>query len=132
MDRIAGTLITAASLALAVPAAAQAAPLSTMGAVGDALMACWKPPANVKNAFVTLSFSFKRDGTLIGPPRPVSIQVPGDQDARKAFIKAAVDAVTHCAPLTFSPELAAGIGGQVFTLAFHSADGRGKGKIAEP
>lgn len=132
MKRIYGR-IAIATLALAVPATASAAaPLSTMGDVGSALMACWKPPTDVKNAFVTLSFSFKRDGSLIGPPRPVSIEVPGSKDTRKAFVTAAVDAVQSCVPLNLTPQLAAGIGGQVFTLAFRSADSQSKSRIEEP
>jgi hypothetical protein len=40
-----------------------AASLNSMNEVGAALLACWTPPANTDNSSVTLSFSFKRDGT---------------------------------------------------------------------
>jgi hypothetical protein len=99
-----------------------AAPLKTMDDVGVALRACWKAPAGSKDSFATLSFSFKRDGTLIGPPRPTGIGVPGDAEAQKQFVDAAVAAVERCLPLDFSPALAAGIGGQVFTMQFTSQD----------
>lgn len=99
-----------------------AAPLNTMDEVGAAIRACWKPPANSKNSFVTLSFSFRRDGTLIGPPRPSEISVSGDAEAKKQFVDAAIAAVQSCIPLEFSPALAAGIGGQVFTLQFASQE----------
>ena len=95
-----------------------AAPLNTMDEVGAAIRACWNAPAGSKGSFVTLSFSFKRDGTLIGPPQPSEISVAGDEEAKKQFVDAAVDAVQRCVPLEFSPALAAGIGGQVFTLQF--------------
>jgi hypothetical protein len=95
-----------------------AAPLNTMDEVGAAIRACWTAPAGSKGSFVTLSFSFKRDGTLIGPPRPSGISVAGDDEAKKQFVDAAVAAVQRCLPLEFSPALAAGIGGQVFTLQF--------------
>lgn len=94
----------------------QAAVLNTMDDVGAAIQACWTPPADPGNSSVTLSFSFKRDGSLIGPPRPTAAKVAGDDNARKAFIDAAVAAVKNCTPLTFSPALAQGIGGNVFTL----------------
>ena len=61
---------------------------------------------------------WQRDGTLIGPPRPSGISVAGDADAKKQFVDAAIDAVQRCVPLEFAPALAAGIGGQVFTLQF--------------
>ena len=94
----------------------EAAVLNTMDDVGDAIQACWTPPADAGNSTVTLSFSFKRDGSLIGPPRPTAAKVAGDDKARKAFIAAAIAAVQNCTPLSFSPALAQGIGGNVFTL----------------
>lgn len=97
-----------------------AAPLDTMAEVVDAIQACWTPPAGAGNASVTLSFSFKRDGTLIGPPRPTAIKVDGDADTRKSFVDAATTALQKCLPLSFSPTLAQGIAGNVFTVQFAS------------
>jgi hypothetical protein len=97
-----------------------AAQLNTMGEVGRAIQACWNPPAEAKDASVTLSFSFRRDGTLIGSPRPTKIKIDGDDRARKAFVDAAIAAVQGCAPLQFSSKLAEGIAGQVFTMPFSS------------
>ena len=94
----------------------EAAVLNTMDDVGDAIQACWTPPADAGNSTVTLSFSFKRDGSLIGPPRPTAAKVAGDDKARKAFIDAAIAAVKNCTPLSSSPALAQGIGGNVFKL----------------
>jgi len=94
----------------------EAAVLNTMDDVGDAIQACWTPPADAGNSTVTLSFSFKRDGSLIGPPQPTAAKVAGDDKARKAFIDAAIAAVKNCTPLSLSPALAQGIGGNVFTL----------------
>ncbi|WP_348524258.1 MULTISPECIES: hypothetical protein [unclassified Mesorhizobium] len=75
--------------------------------------------AGVGNASVTLSFSFKRDGTLIGPPRPTAIKVDG-RDTRKSFVDAATTALQKCLPLSFSPTLAQGVAGNVFTVQFAS------------
>jgi hypothetical protein len=80
----------------------------------------WTPPAGAGNASVTLSFSFKRDGTLIGPPRPTAIKVDGDADTRKSFVDAATTALQKCLPLSFSPTLAQGVAGNVFTVQFAS------------
>ena len=113
--------ICAATLFVAMSPLA-AAPLNTMDEVGAAIRACWTAPADSKGSFVTLSFSFKRDGTLIGPPQPTDISVAGDEEAKKHFVDAAIAAVESCVPLEFAPALAAGIGGQVFTMQFASQD----------
>ena len=85
-------------------------------------MSCWKPPTGVKKSTVTLSFSFKSDGSLIGPPQATFIDVAGDEDVRRQFVAAAMDAVNQCTPVELSPALAQGIGGQVFTMEFATAD----------
>ncbi|ATU93703.1 hypothetical protein B5P45_17130 [Phyllobacterium zundukense] len=91
--------------------------LKTMDDVGSAIESCWNAPSDTKGT-VTLSFSFKRDGSLLGKPRPTAIAVDGDDQARKQFIASAIDALSNCMPLTFSSGLAEGIAGQVFTMPF--------------
>jgi hypothetical protein len=105
-----------------MPLPAEADPLATMDQVGAAILSCWKPPAGAEKSTVTLSFSLKSDGTLIGPPQPTFIDVPGDESVRQQFVASAIDAVDRCTPVTLAPDLAEGIGGQVFTLEFSSAD----------
>jgi hypothetical protein len=90
--------------------------LNDMDEVGAAIMNCWKAPSSMEDSFVTLSFSFRRDGTLIGRPRATGSNVQGDAEARKKFIDSAITALEDCTPLAFSPSLADGIGGQVFTM----------------
>ena len=99
-------------------------PLASADDIGHALLACWTPPAGSEGSFVTLAFSFRRDGTLIGRPRPTVVSVVGDEEARQQFVDAAIAAVEGCAPLEFSPAFAAGVGGKVFTLPFRGADKR--------
>ncbi len=74
MKSVARVAVAGVMLASAVHPS-NAAELNTMNDVGDAIQACWTPPADAGTASVTLSFSFKRDGTLIGPPRPTAIKV---------------------------------------------------------
>lgn len=115
-----------AGVLLAVSFPADAASLNTMNEVGAALQACWTPPAGSGTASVTLSFSFKRDGRLIGPPKPTAIKVSGDDKARQAYVDAATTALRNCLPLSFSPALAQGIPGKVFTLQFNSPKNNAK------
>lgn len=102
--------------------AVQAAELKSMEEVGAALQACWSPPAGTKSSSVTLSFSFKRDGSLIGTPRATAVNMKGDAKARKAFADTAIEAVQKCTPLQLAPALAQGIGGGVYTMQFTSPD----------
>lgn len=104
------------------PLTTHADPLTTMDEVGAAIMSCWKPPADVKKSTVTLSFSLKSDGTLIGPPQTTFINVTGDEKVRQQFVAAALDAVERCTPVELSPALAQGIGGHPFAMEFASAD----------
>src|SRR4051794_33341635 len=119
MDRlVVGIASIAAAVSLGAAWPSKADPLNTMDEVGAALGTCWNAPAGAKESFVTLSLSFRRDGTLIGPPRPTGINVARDEQARQRFVDAAIAAVGRCVPLTFSPKLAEGIGGQIFTVQF--------------
>ena len=113
-------VLIAASLSMGATSQSSGAPLNTMEEVGAAIQACWHPPAGTEGSVVTLSFSFNRDGTLIGPPMPTDIKVAGDDKARQAFVEAATDALENCVPLSFSPALAAGIAGNPFTMQFSS------------
>jgi len=114
LSTIVGTVLMAAI------GQSNAASLDTMNDVATAIQACWTPPSDAGNSTVTLSFSFKRDGTLIGPPKTTAIKVAGDEKARQAFVDAATAALRNCLPLSFSPALAKGVAGNVFTLQFKS------------
>jgi hypothetical protein len=120
MKRIGATISTAALLLMGATCQSGAEPLKTMDEVAAAIQACWKPPAGTSGSAVTLSFSFNRNGKLIGPPMATAINVPGDEAARQAFVQAATNALEQCVPFSFSPTLAAGIGGTVFTMQFAS------------
>jgi hypothetical protein len=126
MTQLLNRLSLAFAITLSTASSVMAAPLNTMDDVGKALQACWTAPEGSQKSTVTLRFSFKRDGSLIGQPRTAAVEIQGsDAAARKSFIDAAVSAVKDCTPLTLSPELAQGIGGQVFTMQFASPDACG-------
>jgi hypothetical protein len=125
MYRFALMLPVCVILMLAAASTSLAAPVGSSDEVGRAIMACWSPPADWQGSLATLRFSFKRDGTLIGPPQPTEINVAGDEQARQQFLDAAIAAIEQCLPLQLSPSFAAGVGGQVFTLTF-----TGSGKLS--
>ena len=118
MRRLTGLLAIAAVLLGVLTVAAPADPLRNMDEVAATLQACWKPPSGSEDSFVTMKFSFRRDGSLFGRPLPAIISVVGDEKARQQFIEAAIRAIEKCSPLDFAPALAEGIGGQVFMMRF--------------
>lgn len=120
MFRILWRILFIASLTLSAFNVAVAQSLNTMDDVGAAINKCWTPPDTPDVAFVTVRFSFKRDGSLIGPPMATAINVPGDEAVREDYVKQAIAAVEKCTPLSFSPELSEGIAGQVFSMRFGS------------
>ena len=83
-------LSLAATLLMGACVQAGAEQLQTMDDVGAAIQACWTPPPGIPNSWVTLSFSFKRDGSLMGPPKPTATDVKGGDAAKQAFVDAAV------------------------------------------
>ncbi len=115
-------IMAVCALSLGAGSALAASTLRSMDDVGAALRACWNAPAGSKAAFVTLSFSFRRDGTLIGPPQPAAIRVPGDAEARQRFVRSAIIALEDCAPLHLAPALGGNIAGQVFTMQFSATE----------
>ncbi len=104
---------------LSQPLAAE--PLGSMDQVSVALQRCWSKKAFAQHdASVTLRFSFKRDGTLLGQPQPSAIVFSGSPDQRRAFVNAAINAVNECVPLDFSPKIVDGVPGRVFSMEFRS------------
>jgi hypothetical protein len=118
MRRFAGLLAISGMLLGFLAVAAAAGPLRNTDEVAAALQACWKPLAGSEDSFVTMKFSFRRDGSLIGRPLPAIINVVGDEKARQRFIDAAIRAIERCTPLDFAPAFAEGVGGHVFMMRF--------------
>ncbi|QND52245.1 hypothetical protein HB779_10230 [Phyllobacterium sp. 628] len=122
MTQVFNRVSLALAISLFTTPYAMAGPLNTMEDVGKAIQSCWSAPQGVQKSSVTLRFSFKRDGSLLGQPRAAAISIQGNDQARKSFVDAAMAAVTHCTPLSLSPALAQGIGGQIFTMQFASPE----------
>ncbi|MGV6875416.1 hypothetical protein ACUSIJ_22325 [Pseudochelatococcus sp. B33] len=86
--------------------------------IGPALVACWNPPGGSDGLTATARFSFRRDGSLMGPPR-ITFSRLGENDARaRAFLQSIADAFLDCTPLNFSPSFGSSVAGRIFTLRF--------------
>ncbi|MGI6245102.1 MAG: hypothetical protein ACOYJQ_04975 [Pseudochelatococcus sp.] len=111
--------LAAAFLCVAPPA--RAAPpdeVSMLRHIGPALMACWKPPRGTEGLTATARFSFRSDGSLMGPPR-ITFARLGDRDARaREFLHSIADAFSDCTPLKFTPSFGRSVAGRIFTMRF--------------
>ncbi len=115
-----GVFLACAAFLLVSGATAQtAAPvIDTPGGIGPALVACWKPPGGTEGLTATARFSFRRDGSLMGPPR-ITFSRLGENDSRaRAFMASIADAFVDCTPLNFSPSFGRSVAGRIFTLRF--------------
>lgn len=61
-------------------------PIDTLVEMSDAIYACWKPPAGTAGMSLTLRFSLRRNGTLIGKPRATYSDLGTDQALNRAFV----------------------------------------------
>jgi hypothetical protein len=95
-----------------------------LGSIRDmfaALRACWVPPPKPEARHgmeYTIRFAFKRDGTLIAPPRMTysSHDVPA---AMRDIYRIAIDgALKRCTPLRFSMSMAGAVAGRPIAIRF--------------
>ena len=83
--------------------------------VGPSIAACWRAPRPGDQ--ITIQFSLRRDGSLIGKPR-VNYIKPMNGSSPQALTESILAALDACLPLQFTPRLAANIAGQVFVIRF--------------
>lgn len=88
--------------------------------IGPAIFACWRPPAASAGMEITVVFSFKRDGEILGKPRISFSKLLGDHDLQKTFVASALKAISDCTPLKFTSALGGAIAGRPFALLFRA------------
>lgn len=95
--------------------------IDTIDALFDALRQCWEPPANSKGkpgTQMTVRFSYKRSGELMGPPR-VTYTTPGTQPAVKDVYRNAITAsLDRCGPMRFTKTFGAAIAGNPISIRY--------------
>ncbi len=84
--------------------------LDNIGDLFAALRSCWTPPqaeAAKEGMQMTVRFSFKRSGDMIGPPRMTFATAGVPADVRDTYFKAITSSLDACVPLKFT----GGLGG---------------------
>lgn len=93
-------------------------PANTLKELWTALYACWQPPPGSVGMEITLTFSLRRDGSLIGEPRATWSKLSGSPDQQRAFVASVLSALEQQLPLKLTDGLGGAIAGRPFALRF--------------
>ena len=95
--------------------------LDNIGDLFAALRSCWTPPPaeSAKEGMqMTVRFSFKRSGDLIGPPRMTFATQGTPADVRGTYLKAINDSIGACVPLKFTGNLGGALAGRPIAIRY--------------
>ncbi|MER8900539.1 hypothetical protein [Mesorhizobium sp. M0514] len=115
--------IVATALALALVASATEArsqeracrspdPVDTIDEMFDAIFACWQPPPGSAGLTLTLSFSIRKNGTLMGKPRATFSHMGDDAALNRVFVTSVLEALDKALPMPLSDSMGGAIAGR--------------------
>jgi hypothetical protein len=103
--------------------------LNTIGDLFAALRSCWTPPpadSAREGMQMSVRFSFKRSGAMIGAPRMTYFKEGASADTRATYLKAINTSLEACMPLKFTDDLGGALAGR--PIAIRYVDNRQLGK----
>lgn len=106
--------------------------LNTIGDLFAALRSCWSPPpvdAAREGMQMTVRFSFKRSGEMIGAPRLTFATKGVSADTRATYLNAINASLKACLPLKFSDGLGGALAGRPIMIRY--VDNREFAKTAD-
>jgi hypothetical protein len=95
--------------------------LDNIGDLFAALRSCWTPPsaeAAKEGMQMTVRFSFKRSGDMIGAPRMTFATEGAPADVRNTYLKAINASLDACVPLKFTGALAGALAGRPIAIRY--------------
>ena len=95
--------------------------LDNIGDLFAALRSCWTPPlaqAAKAGMQMTVRFSFKRSGDMIGPPRVTYATAGVPADVRDTYLKAISTSLDACVPLKFTGGLGGALAGRPIAIRY--------------
>jgi len=95
--------------------------LDSIGDLFAELRSCWSPPpadTAQPGTQMTVRFSFKRDGDMIGPPRMTFATAGISADTRATYLKAINTSLDACVPLKFTGSLGGAIAGRPIAIRY--------------
>jgi hypothetical protein len=99
-------------------------PIDTINEMFSAIIACWEPPPGTAGMSLTLQFSIRRNGTLIGKPRATYSRLGNDDKLNRAFVASVLEALDKALPLPVSDSMGGAIAGRMLFPRFTAASGR--------
>jgi hypothetical protein len=98
-------------------------PVDTINEMFSAIVACWEPPPGTAGMTLTLQFSIRRNGALIGKPRATFSRLGNDDTLNRAFVASVVEALDKALPLPVSDSMGGAIAGRTLFPRFTAASG---------
>jgi hypothetical protein len=95
--------------------------LDSIGDLFAALRACWSPPpadAAREGMQMSVRFSFRRSGEMIGPPRMTYATAGVAADVRDTYLKAINASLDACLPLKFTGGLGGSLAGRPIAIRY--------------
>ena len=96
-------------------------PVDTLKEMSEAIYACWMPPSGTAGMSLTLQFSLRRNGTLIGKPRATYSDLGTNPQLSRAFVASILKALDDALPLPFSDSMGGAIAGHTLAPRFTAA-----------
>jgi hypothetical protein len=106
--------------------------LDSIGDLFAALRSCWSPPPEDsarEGMQMSIRFSFKRSGEMIGTPRVTFATAGVPADTRATYLKAINASLDGCLPLKFTNGLGGALAGR--PIAIRYVDNRPLGKTSQ-
>ncbi|HEX2364665.1 MAG TPA: hypothetical protein VHJ00_06490 [Bradyrhizobium sp.] len=95
--------------------------LDTIGDLFAELRSCWSPPppdGAREGMQMSVRFSFKRSGEMIGPPRLTFATAGAPPDTRATYLKAINASLDACIPLKFTSGLGGALAGRPIAIRY--------------
>jgi hypothetical protein len=95
--------------------------VSDLAALSARLKQCWKPPALPRGnpgMEITVQFTFKRDGNLLGHPRITYETRSATDEERIIYRTAVMETLQRCVPMPFTDGMGNAIAGRPLTIRF--------------
>ena len=114
-------VLAAAGCALVVPessATASDAPANTLRDLFGQLNHCLVTLKGNVGSELTIVFSLRRDGALLGKPKITFAKLPGDVSDQRKFAEGVEDAFNKCLPVAITEGLGGAIAGRPLSMRF--------------
>ncbi|MCP3468313.1 hypothetical protein [Bradyrhizobium sp. CCGUVB23] len=95
-------------------------PVNSIPELWPSLAPCWRAPAGTESMEITLVFSLRRNGTLIGKPRISYSKLDGDESLQRAFVASILEALDRALPIPLTDSFANALAGKPLAVRFTS------------